>query len=123
VLYPSCATRLPLHFGLDTGSVVGIAEMLSAVGPALSGILRRDVMTRRFDTGLALGYVLKGLETTANSAASQGVHAPLATACCAAWKAAEATIGSGADQSEVLRWLESMAAQKRQHDECEDRSD
>jgi 3-hydroxyisobutyrate dehydrogenase len=110
------------RLGLDAESVVVIAEMLCGISPALSGVLRRDVMTRQFDTGLTLGYVLRGLETTASAAASQGVHAPLATACCAAWKAAETSIGSGADQSEVFRWLELMAAQRPHHDEREDRS-
>jgi 3-hydroxyisobutyrate dehydrogenase len=116
------ALAIGQRFGLDTESIVVIAEMVNGIGPALSGILRREVMTRRFDTGLPLGYVLRALETTASTAASQGVHAPLATACCAAWKAAETSIGSGADQSEVFRWLELMAAQKPQHDEREDRS-
>jgi hypothetical protein len=55
--------------------------------------------------------VLKALQITTDVAQSAGVHAPLLAACHAAWSAAEAGIGSGADQSELLRWLESVVLQ------------
>ena len=109
ILAASEAMRIGQRFGLDAKSVVEIGEMLSGVGPALSAMLREQVLTRRFDTGMALGHVLRGLEITTSLAQSTGAHAPLAAACCTAWAAAEAEIGSGADQSELIRWLESVA--------------
>jgi 3-hydroxyisobutyrate dehydrogenase len=109
ILAASEAMRIGQRFGLDAKSVVEIGEMLSGVGPALSAMLREQVLTRRFDTGMALGHVLRGLEITTSLAQSTGAHAPLAAACCTAWTAAEAEIGSGADQSELIRWLESVA--------------
>ena len=69
-------------------------------------MLREQVLTRRFETGLALGHVLRGAEITTGMAQATGVHAPSGRACRAAWAAAEAEIGSGADQSELIRWLE-----------------
>jgi 3-hydroxyisobutyrate dehydrogenase-like beta-hydroxyacid dehydrogenase len=53
--------------------------------------------------------VLRALETTAAVARATSVHAPLVEACRAAWAAAQAEIGSGADQSELIRWLESVS--------------
>jgi 3-hydroxyisobutyrate dehydrogenase len=100
--------RIGQKFGFDPSSVVEIGEMLSGVGPAFGAMLRAQVLTRQFDTGLALGHVLRGLKITTGLATSTGVHAPLAAACCIAWAAAEAEIGSGADQSELIRWLESV---------------
>ena len=70
------------------------------------------MLTRTFDTGLALGHVLKGLEITERVARSAGVHAPLLAQCRAAWADAELGIGSGADQSELIRWLESVVVQE-----------
>ncbi len=93
-------------------SVIEIGETLSGVGPAMGALLREQVLTRKFDTGLALGHVLKGLEITGNVAQSTGVYAPLLAACRAAWAAAESAIGSGADQSELVRWLESVVVQE-----------
>ena len=112
ILSASEAMRIGQSFGLDVKSVIDIGETLSGLGPAMGAMLREQVVTRRFDTGLALGHVLKGLEVTANVAQSTGVHAPLLAACRLAWAAAEAGIGSGADQSELIRWLESVAVQE-----------
>jgi 3-hydroxyisobutyrate dehydrogenase len=112
ILAASEALRIGQRFGLDAKSVIDIGETLSGLGPAMGTMLRDQVLTRRFDTGLALGHVLKGLEVTANVAQSSGVHAPLLAACRLAWAAAEAGIGSGADQSELIRWLESVAVQE-----------
>jgi 3-hydroxyisobutyrate dehydrogenase len=109
ILAASEAIRIGQRFGLDARSVIEIGEMLSGVGPTLSALLRDQVLTRRFDTGMALGHVLRGLEITTSLAQSTGAHAPLAAACCIAWAAAGAEIGSGADQSELIRWLESVA--------------
>jgi 3-hydroxyisobutyrate dehydrogenase len=106
------ALRIAQSFGLDTKSVIDIGEMLGGAGPALMAMLREHVVTRRFETGLALGHVRKGVETTVNAAASACLHTPLAAACSAAWSSAEAAIGSGADQTEIVRWLESVVVPK-----------
>jgi 3-hydroxyisobutyrate dehydrogenase len=112
ILAASEALRIGQRFGLDAKSVIEIGETLSGVGPAMGALLREQVLTRRFDTGLALGHVLKGLDITANVAQSTGMYAPLLAACRAAWAAAESGIGSGADQSELIRWLESVVVQE-----------
>jgi 3-hydroxyisobutyrate dehydrogenase len=108
ILAASEALRIGQRLGLEMSSVVRIGEMLAGIGPMLGGILRDHVLTRRFETGLALGHVLKELDTALHVAGAVGVHAPLVEACSVAWRAAEASIGSGADQSELLRWLESV---------------
>ncbi|MGC1410847.1 MAG: NAD(P)-dependent oxidoreductase [Acetobacteraceae bacterium] len=112
ILAASEALSIGQRFGMDAQSMVEIGEMLSGVGPALSAMLRDEVLTRRFGTGLALGHVLRGLEGTTSLAQSTGAHAPLAAACRAAWVAAEAQLGSGADQSEIIRWLDTVAVQE-----------
>ncbi|HEY1430583.1 MAG TPA: hypothetical protein VGF39_02995, partial [Stellaceae bacterium] len=37
-----------------------------------------------------------------------GVEAPLLAACRETWAAAETRLGSGADQSALIRWLETL---------------
>jgi hypothetical protein len=81
---------------------------LGAVGPLVGGILRRQVLTRQFDSGLALGHLLKGLETASSVAQACGVQAPLLAACRDTWAAAETRLGSGTDQSALIRWLETL---------------
>ena len=112
ILAASEALRIGQQFGLNATSVVEIGQTLGGVGPAMATLLREHVLTRTFNTGLALGHVLKGLEITERVAQSAGVHAPLLAGCRAAWAVAEARIGSGADQSEIIRWLESVQLQE-----------
>jgi len=78
------------------------------MGPLVGELLRRQVLTRQFDSGLALGHLLKGLETAAGIAQAGGVEAPLLSACRDSWAAAETRLGSGADQSALIRWLETL---------------
>jgi 3-hydroxyisobutyrate dehydrogenase len=104
------ALRIGQRFGLEPDRLLDIGAGLSAVGPLVGGILRRQVLTRQFDSGLALGHVLKSIETASNVAQSYGVPAPLLAACRDAWAAAETRLGSGADQSSLIRWLETLVS-------------
>src|SRR5215472_15553303 len=102
------ALRIGQRFGLETGMLLDIGEGLGAVGPLLGGILRQQVLTRQFDSGMALGHLLKSLETASGVARAYGVKAPLLAACRDNWAAAETHLGSGADQSALIRWLETL---------------
>jgi 3-hydroxyisobutyrate dehydrogenase len=107
ILAASEALRVGEKFGLDPAALVGIGETLGGVGPWMSAVLKSQVISRKFGTGLALGHVLKGMEVASSVARSAGVYAPLLAACRAAWAEAQDAIGSGSDQTELLRWLES----------------
>lgn len=102
------ALRIGQRFGLEPGALLDIGEGLSAIGPLVGGILRRQVLTRQFDSGLALGHLLKGLETASSVAQACGVEAPLLVTCRDSWAAAESRLGSGADHSALIRWLETL---------------
>jgi len=104
------ALRIGQRFGLEAGMLLDIGEGLGAVGPLVGGILRRHVFTRQFDSGLALGHLLKSLDTASSVAQALGAQAPLLAACRDTWMAAETRLGSGADQSALIRWLETLVA-------------
>ena len=104
--------RIGQRFGLNPQSVIEIGETLSGVGPAMGSLLREQVLTRRFDTGLALGHVLKGLRSSSVWHNPPGCMRRLLAQCRVAWAEAESGIGSGADQSELIRWLESVVVQE-----------
>jgi len=108
ILAATEALRIGQRFGLEAGMLLDIGEGLSAIGPLVGGILRRQVLTRQFDSGLALCHLFKSLATASNAAQACGVQAPLLTACRDTWAAAEARLGSGADQSALIRWLETL---------------
>jgi 3-hydroxyisobutyrate dehydrogenase len=104
------ALRIGQRFGLDAGMLLDIGEGLSAIGSLVGGILRGQVLTRKFDSGLALGHLLKSLGTASSVAQACGVQAPLLAACRDTWAAAETRLGSGADQTALIRWLETLAS-------------
>ena len=112
LLAASEALRIGQRFGLDANALINIGQALSGIAPAMAGILRAQVLTRRFDSGLALGQLLTGLDTASVLARAGGVEAPLLAACRAAWAAAENRIGSGADQTALIRWLETLVPAK-----------
>jgi 3-hydroxyisobutyrate dehydrogenase len=112
ILAASEALRIAERFGLDPASVTDVSQVLSGVGPGMARLLQEQVLTRRFNTGLALGHMLQGTAITASLAQSTGTYAPLLAACRDAWAAAQGEIGSGADQSEITRWLESVVLER-----------
>lgn len=95
MLAASEVPRIGQRFGLEAGMVLNIGEGLGAIGPAMGGMLRRQVLTRQFDSGLAFGHLLMSLETAANVAQACGVGSPFLAACRKARGAAEARLGSG----------------------------
>ena len=108
MLAASEALRIGQRFGLEADRLLDIGAGLGAVGPLAGEVLRQEVLTRKFDSGVALGHVLKGIETASSIAQSCGVEAPLLVACRGAWAAAETRLGSGADHSSLIRWLETL---------------
>jgi 3-hydroxyisobutyrate dehydrogenase len=104
ILAASEAIRLGQRFGCD--QVLDLADALGAAD--LGATLRREVVTRRFDTGLQLGIVRRNLELAARLAASAELNSPLIAATLAAWNAAEARLGYGADHTAIIKWLETL---------------
>jgi 3-hydroxyisobutyrate dehydrogenase len=102
------ALRIGQRFGLDATTLLDIGEGLSAVASPVAALLRQQVLTRQFDSGLALGHLLKDLETASSVAQAYGVETPLLAACRNSWAAAGTHLGSGADQSALIRWLETL---------------
>jgi 3-hydroxyisobutyrate dehydrogenase len=112
ILATSEVLRVAERFGLKPEPVIDVCQALSGLGPGMSSLLKEQVLTRRFNTGLALGHMLQSTSITASLARSPGIHAPLLVAAHDAWAAAKAEIGSGADQSEIIRWLEAVVLER-----------
>jgi len=110
ILAASEALRIGQRFGLEAGALLDIGASLGAINATVGRLLRRQVLTRQFDSGLAVGHLLKSLDTVSSVAQTCGVPAPLLAACRDSWTAAEARLGSGADQSSLIRWLETLVA-------------
>jgi 3-hydroxyisobutyrate dehydrogenase-like beta-hydroxyacid dehydrogenase len=118
LLAASEAIRLGQRYGFEPAAVLSLgAELGGDVGETL----RREVVTRNFKTGLALGIVRRNVELAARLAAATDTRSPLLEATREAWNTAENTLGYGADHSCVIKWLEALpglAQEPAPEDEC-----
>jgi 3-hydroxyisobutyrate dehydrogenase len=105
LLAASEAIRLGQRFGFEAATVLDLSQQL---GGDIDCILRREVVSRRFDSGVQLGLVRRNLDLVARLAAATKTRAPLIDATVAAWTGAERTLGYGADHTAIIKWLEKL---------------
>jgi 3-hydroxyisobutyrate dehydrogenase len=110
LLAASEAIRLGQRFGFEPATVLDLGQQLG--GGDVDDILRREVATRRFDSGVQLGLVRRNLDLVARLAAATDTRSPLIDATLAAWTGAERTLGYGADHAAIIKWLETLPGLK-----------
>jgi 3-hydroxyisobutyrate dehydrogenase len=115
LLAASEAIRLGQRFGFAPATVLELGQQLG--GGDLDDILRREVVSRRFDSGVQLGLVRRNLDLVARLAAATDTRSPLIDATLAAWIGAERALGYGADHTAIIRWLEALPGLKREMEE------
>jgi len=110
LLAASEAIRLGQRFGFEPATVLDLGDQLG--GGDLDATLRRQVVTRQFETGVQLGLVRRNLDLAARLAVATDTRSPLIDATLAAWSAAERKLGYGADHSSIIKWLETLPSLK-----------
>jgi len=113
LLATSEAIRLGQRFGFEPATVLDLSEQL---GGDLADTLRREVVTRRFETGVQLGVVRRNLDLAGRLAVATDTDSPLIRATLAAWSAAERKLGYGADHTCIIKWLETLPSLKSIHE-------
>ena len=64
------------------------------------------VFTRKYGTGMALGFIAKDVKIARDTAKAVDAFAPLAEKVAELWAAAADKIGAGVDQTEIVRFWE-----------------
>ena len=64
------------------------------------------VLTRRFGTGMAMGFIAKDVRIAVDTARAAGAFAPLGERVLELWSAAAEKLGPNLDQTEVARYWE-----------------
>jgi 3-hydroxyisobutyrate dehydrogenase len=100
------AIRLGERLGFEPGALLHTTAELGQAD--LRTMVLQEVVTRRFQSGAQLGMIRRNIELAAKLAAGLQVEAPMLEATRIAWGAAEAALGSGADHSAVIKWLERL---------------
>jgi 3-hydroxyisobutyrate dehydrogenase len=106
LLAASEAIRLGQRFGFEAATVLDLGRQLG--GGDIDDVLHREVVSRRFDSGVQLGLVRRNLDLVARLAAATDTRLPLIDATVAAWTGAERALGYGADHTAIIKWLERL---------------
>jgi 3-hydroxyisobutyrate dehydrogenase len=100
------AIHLGERLGFEPGFVLSMSEELGQAD--LYTVVLQEVVTRRFRSGTSLGMIRRNIELAAKLAAALQVRAPMLEATRRAWGDAETGLGSGADHTAIIKWLESL---------------
>jgi 3-hydroxyisobutyrate dehydrogenase len=65
-----------------------------------------QILTRKFGSGMAMGFIAKDLKIAVNTAKSIGGYAPLAERVSELWSEAVEKLGYDLDQTEIARYWE-----------------
>ena len=101
------AMTIGKRFGLDaTFMADALLPMVNGRQHPLEKKVIPQVLTRKFSTGMALGFITKDLKIAVDTAKSIGAYAPLAECTHALWAQAVQQFGAQPDQTEVAKLWE-----------------
>ncbi len=105
------------RFGLEPALMVRIFNASTGRNTATDHKYPKFILPRSFDSGFALGLMAKDLRLALELSRDTGAPADLLETCVAMWAKAEAQLGARADNTEVVRYLESRlpAAREPEH--------
>jgi len=95
------------RFGLDA-KLMADALILMCAGRnhPLEKKVVPHVLTRRFGTGMAMGFIAKDVKIAVDTARAIGAFAPLGERVSELWSAAAQKLGASLDQTEIARYWE-----------------
>ena len=99
------------RFGLDPAVIVDVLNASTGRNNSTENKMKQQVLSGDFASGFALALMTKDLHTAADIARHAGVAAPLAEVCEDLWAQADAKLGSGADHTEIYRYLADLGSE------------
>ncbi len=94
------------RFGIDPALMLEILNHSTGRNTATEQKYPAFVLTRKFDSGFALGLMAKDLRIALGLAEAVGTPASLLGKCSELYNCAERRLGFGADNTEIVRYLE-----------------
>lgn len=101
------AMTIGRKFGLDAKFMAeALLPMINGRQHPLEKKVIPQILTRKFSTGMSMGFITKDLKIAVDTAQALGVHAPIAECTHALWAEAVGKFGGQRDQTEVARLWE-----------------
>jgi 3-hydroxyisobutyrate dehydrogenase len=92
-------------FGLDPAVMLDIINGSSGRSGSTENKWPRYILPARYDSGFSMRFMVKDMNIALQLAEAAGTPAPLSRAAVEAWTTAADAMRSGADHTEIARWL------------------
>lgn len=93
-------------FGLDPAVMLDIVNDSSGRSGSTQTKWPRYILPATFDSGFSIAFMVKDMKIALQLAEDAGTAAPLSRVAVAAWTSAAQVMPSGADHTEIARWLQ-----------------
>jgi 3-hydroxyisobutyrate dehydrogenase len=97
------------RFGIDPETMVDILNVSTGMNNSTQKKFKQYVLSRKFDSGFALGLMVKDLTIALGMAHDLDVNAPFSGLCRDLWAGASAVLGPQADHTAVALLSEKLA--------------
>ncbi len=104
------------RFGLDPAKMIEIFNASTGRNTGTDNKYPKFILTGTYDSGFALGLMAKDLRLALELARDTGASADLLQTCVNLWSQAEGQLGGRADNTEVVRYLQSRASPRGKAD-------
>ncbi len=91
------------RFGIEPETLVGVFNASTGKNNATENKFRQFILNEAYDSGFALSLMVKDLSLAMEVARACDVPAELSGACLKVWNDADASLGAGADHTEIAR--------------------
>lgn len=108
------------RFGVEPAVMNDILNASTGRNNSTENKMAQHVFSRSFSSGFSLDLMVKDLTTAADLARELGVPTVLSQTCRELWAAARASLGSGVDHTDVVRFFEQLAGVRLEKKEAED---
>jgi 3-hydroxyisobutyrate dehydrogenase len=107
------ALTIGKKFGLDVNMMAaGLDTMCAGRNHPIGKKIIPQVLTRKYATGMALGFIAKDVKIAVDVAHAIGAAVPLGEAVSQLWNDAAEKVGAGVDQTEIVRYWEDASGVK-----------
>jgi 3-hydroxyisobutyrate dehydrogenase len=101
------ALTIGKRFGLDANFMAeALVPLCANRNHPIEKKILPHVLTRKYGTGMALGFIAKDVKIARDAARSLDAFAPLAEKVAELWSAAAEKLGADVDQTEIVRYWE-----------------
>ena len=107
------AMTIGRKFGLDSKLMAeALIPMCAGRNHPIEKKIVPQILTRRYGTGMAMGFIAKDVRIAMETAKSVGAYAPLGERVSELWSAAAEKLGHDLDQTQIARYWEDATGVK-----------